>query len=79
MLCKSAAAAGVQRMRIPYERSILLKEGIHFGFFKELAPIGLGKPFAHGCPKTGFISKHAQGCLLNQPFRVYPGMASDLR
>ena len=73
MRCKSAAAAGVQRIRMSLGAQHLLEAGVHLFFFNELATVGLPDTFTHGGAEPGVFLKQAQGGVLHQVLggRVY--------
>ena len=78
MFCKSAAAAGVQRIRIFSGAQHLLQARVHFFFFNELAPVGLCDTFSNGGSKAGLFPKQAQGRILHQSLGAGAGMGGDL-
>ena len=52
--------------------------GVHFFFFNELAPVGLGDAFSDGGAKAGLFLKQAQGCVLHQSLGVGACVDGDL-
>ena len=65
MFCKSAAAAGVQRIRILGAQH-LFEAGVHFFFLNELAvEVGLCNASPHGGPELHIFLTHAQGGILH--------------
>ena len=75
MVCRSAAAAGVQRCAVSGAQH-LLQASVHFFFFDKLAPVGLRDAFLDSRTK-GRILKQTQGCVLNESLGVGASVGGD--
>ena len=57
----------------------LLQAGIHFYFFNELAPVGLGNALADGSAKAGIFLKQSQSGIVHQLFAIGAFLGGNLR
>ncbi len=58
---------------------LLLKPLAHRLVFQHFAPVGLGDTFTNGGAKAGGLTEQAQGGVLDEIFRIRPGMGGDPR
>src|ERR1035437_472520 len=78
MSARSAAAAGVQRMRI-YDWSIRSSRASISSSSMNSPPVGLFNAFPDGGTKAGILLKQAQRGILNQALGIGACLASNLR